>query len=369
MANKKSNIKTKANGNSTCSKDSNKQMNGSSPKNTTQTGKGKDSKDATCKMVESTLVCGACEKMLMDPVILNCVHMICAACLTGYREPSASEIGCPSCSAKHDIKGAKPLQVIAVNELLKNLTLNSEVKDSERCCVRHRDEELPDESLKSVCRNVTWKLNYESPEFAKLVQQLDSDKMPYLSELVLKSDVFKWKNGYPIESEVCFSEGLRWAIVVTPCRDDGNTSFSKALTFNLGLTCKGWADKSCKKPLTKAKLNVWFTINNLNDCALTYNSGPRCCKFDNLADARKRTSNVVCNVIPTSKLRDVSQGWIEGGYVSIVCRFKVPKKMIKLNLAQMQQLGLSIGTTDAPKACAPVGTDGSEHRKESSSQE
>ena len=324
-------------------------------------------------IIKSVLSCPACQKTLAGPLTLNCGHMMCEDCFNGSQEPAASELKCPDCGDKHDLKSSKPLHVDAVFQLLQKLDLKEAKNQISRYCVKHeelRDNRTEKKELERSCRNSNWKLNYDSPEFVNMVSRLDSDNMPYANELVLKSDVFKWKNGFQVESDVCFSEGLRWAVVVTPCRDDGDGSLPKPLNFNLGLICKGWADKTSTKPLTRAKLNVWLTINNLNDCQLTYNSGPRSVKFDNLSDARKRSQNVVCNVMQMNKLKDVKNGWIEGGVLTIVCRFKVPKKMIKLNLAQMQQLGLNVVVPQQNQDATTkqsCGGESSEHRKESTS--
>ncbi len=299
-----------------------------------------ESRSEVAGIVESCLSCVLCCKTLCDPMMLICGHLMCTKCFQGYQVPLSSEGQCPHCQSNYDLKVSKPLFVHAVTDLLAKLQLKKESTSSDACLVHKEASNLNGEkpvNAPEVCRNVNWKLNFESLEFARALNVVNTDQMPYANEISVESDVYKWKNGYAVESNVCFHEGLRWALTILPCRNDANSSLPKPLTFNLGIICKGWANPFCNKPLNKAKLNVWFTIENLNDCSLNYNSGPRCVKFDSLSEARKRSAVVVSNVLPINKVRDLSQGWIQNGFISIVCKFKVPKKFIKVNLAQLQQ--------------------------------
>ena len=308
-------------------------------------------------LIESHFKCVLCCNLLSQPVSLPCGHMFCAKCLLGYKDPSESSLRCPHCFVSHQMtssfqssaKGATATNtstttpVHAVAEFLEQLDLNGSLVHMSgyghrnlTVCLKHQKRKDPLSTENSECGNVNWKVNFNRCQSSS---NGNDDRLPFVYEMRLWTDVSEWKNGYPVESAVYMAEGLRWTLAVIPTRGDDNDerrggNIEKPTSFSLAVFCKGWADKTCRKPLSKpVKLSVWITINHANDCSFSYNSGARLCKFDHLDDARKRSAVVVSKVMQVSKLRSYTEGWLQlNDSLSLVCKFKVPKKMVKLNV-------------------------------------
>ena len=111
----------------------------------------------------------------------------------------------PLCAA---VKGlsAVTTPVHALADFLKQLSLNSGSAQSPAVCLKHTTATQESPQCANECGIVNWKVNLRRSQLSS-GSDANDDRLPYSYVMSLSSDVFTWKNGYPVESGVCLAEG------------------------------------------------------------------------------------------------------------------------------------------------------------------
>ncbi|XP_061475357.1 zinc finger protein RFP-like isoform X2 [Rhineura floridana] len=101
------------------------------------------------KRLREEMTCSVCQDFFLDPVILDCQHSFCSACIAQYWEDSSTNILCPVCKWAISGKRFKPnKQLASFVEITKQLNNQERMKaEGKQICERH------EEPLKLFCKD------------------------------------------------------------------------------------------------------------------------------------------------------------------------------------------------------------------------
>lgn len=92
--------------------------------------------------------CPICLEYFKDPVILDCGHNFCRACLTQHWKGFGMAAACPQCREKDQRRSVRPNRQLAnVVELVKKLQMGEKAEGKWRMCEKHQ------EPLKLFCKD------------------------------------------------------------------------------------------------------------------------------------------------------------------------------------------------------------------------
>nr|XP_006009031.1 PREDICTED: E3 ubiquitin-protein ligase TRIM39-like [Latimeria chalumnae] len=162
----------------------------------------------------SDLCCSVCLDFYKDPVILDCSHSFCRACLSQMWEKGEGDLSCPQCRQGFSLHNLKSNRALAnIVESFKEMDLKAEVSQ------RRRERDKPEESDEFCCEEHEEKLELFCEEDQKAICVIcgmsDSHKSHKLKPIKEAFQIYKKK----LEESV---RGLQSQLKEAyKCREDG----------------------------------------------------------------------------------------------------------------------------------------------------